>query len=208
MSRFDGESEELDPLAPLDFPVYREEFQVRNVCACCEAGMGELDLRLIAFRHRLAEYDPKRSSNVVLRSPHFDGTILIWSSGIFRVLGATSEDDARERLATAVKQVRRIIRDVDEAAARKARIKNFKVVLVTAFSDLHAPVRLQALSDSLSECEYDPEISPRLTVHFKDIPGKATITAQGKVQLFVKSDFHSVSKVLHRVREVCAPFHI
>mmetsp|Transcript_43771 Transcript_43771/g.92994 ORF Transcript_43771/g.92994 Transcript_43771/m.92994 type:complete len:210 (-) Transcript_43771:48-677(-) len=209
MSRFDGESDDLDPLAPLDFPRYEDDHvQVVQVCASCEAGMGELDLKLIAFRHRLAEYDPKRAPVVVLRSTDFDGTILILSSGLFRVIGAKSEEHARERLAKAVKQVQRIVKDVDEAAARKARMINFKVVLVSATADLQAPVRLQAVCESLNNCDYDPEISPRLSMHFKEIPGKATVTATGRIQIFVKSDFKSVAQVLKCVREACAPFHV
>ena len=99
-----------------------------------------LHLPFLASRMEGSRYNPRRFSGLILRKVRPKGTIILYRSNRFLVVGSNSVEDC-EILA------RRVIKDVRKIINKKVELREFKVVNIIAKGDIGRAISLDSLAE-------------------------------------------------------------
>ncbi len=163
---------------------------------------GEIDLKMVAFKARNAEYNPRKVNAVVLRFRSPRSTALVYSNGKVMVTGSRSEDDARFACKKAAKIV-------SKCGHPTVRFADFKIENIVASTDVRYPIRLEGLAyEHRASCSYEPELFPGVVYRLLEpkvsllifVSGKVVITG-GRNREDIITAFKSIYPVLHKYRK-------
>ncbi|MCO5562384.1 hypothetical protein L7F22_016011 [Adiantum nelumboides] len=119
-------------------------FRLTNVVSTASVGR-RLDLKTIVLRARNAEYNPQRFTAVVMRIRDPKATVSIFSTGKLVCTGAKSVEQSH----LALRKVPTLLYSY----------KDFKVKNIMATVDVQFALRLESLSNALSDfASYEPEL--------------------------------------------------
>ncbi|CAD8128281.1 unnamed protein product [Paramecium sonneborni] len=142
--------------------------KIQNVVSTVDLGT-ELNLVVISNGARMAEYNPKRFSAVIMRLNNPSTTALIFQTGKMVCTGAKSEDQS----LVAARKYAKIIHKL----GFQVTFKNFKIQNIVASFDFRKPIKLDEFTKDQqyrSVVQYEPEIFPGLI--FRKITDQKKIT--------------------------------
>jgi len=175
------------------------DYKIENVVATVVVEITEkIDLKQIARKHAVVEYNPERFPGLVMRIEKPRATILIFSTGKMVVTGL-------RKAAEAPKVVEKVVKNI-----RKAGIKVTNPVItiqnIVASGDLHTNIDLNMAAIVMEFAMYEPEVFPGLIYRMQDpktvflIFSTGRIVCTGAKKKEIVRD--AVLKLNHQVREL------
>ncbi|MHA1527178.1 MAG: TATA-box-binding protein, partial [Promethearchaeota archaeon] len=150
------------------------DYKIENVVATVVVEITEkIDLKQIARKHAVVEYNPERFPGLVMRIEKPRATILIFSTGKMVVTGL-------RKAAEAPKVVEKVVKNI-----RKAGIKVTNPVItiqnIVASGDLHTNIDLNMAAIVMEFAMYEPEVFPGLIYRMQDPKTVFLIFSTGRI---------------------------
>lgn len=176
------------PAQSQDVPPYI----VQNVVSTNSLGAAQMDLRDIALRHKLCEYNPQTFAAATIRILNPRSTALVFASGNMVVTGCKSTTESR----LAARKYTRIY----QTLGIPVMFRNFKIQNIVASAASGFPIKLQDIANAYGPyVTFTPDLFPGLI--FRSInpklvflifrSGKVVITGARNVQ-DIKHTFRSL----------------
>ncbi|ATZ61446.2 MAG: TATA-box-binding protein [Methanosarcinales archaeon Met12] len=153
----------------------KKTIRIENVVASTAIGQ-ELDLKSLALKFDVAEYDPKQFPGLVYRTTNPKTAALVFKSGKIVCTGAKSIDDVDVGLSRVFKNMRDVgIKVVDEP---QIMVQN-----IVASANLGTELNLNAIAIGLGleNIEYEPEQFPGLVYRLSNPKVVVLLFGSGKL---------------------------
>lgn len=161
----------------------------------------EVDLKMVAFGVRHAEYNPRKHGSITIRLVNPRCTCLLRASGVCSITGSTTDEQVLKHSA------KKVARLVQRCGHQQAKFAEWSVVSLLCKVDLGHPVRLDSLTSRWRQfAVYEPEVYSGCIFKLRKPRWTYNITAGGKVMISGTRTVDEATDALRRIYPILGEF--